>query len=137
MCSIFFWRNKVPHWLCNLNKPGILIYMKKIMSHIISAEKKWSTSLFLQHKSSTSLFLQEKMKRPIISSEKISIFSEEIRRRFIFFWRNINNTRPAEETKQCASLFPQKKIKHIVIFSDKMKPIIISSEKNAYFFLKK
>ena len=39
MCSIFFWRNKVPHWLCNLSKPGILVSMKKIMTHIVSAEK--------------------------------------------------------------------------------------------------
>jgi hypothetical protein len=73
-------------------------------------ETKWHASLFLQKKITASLFLQKKMERLILSSKKkITCFSEEIRRHFIFFRRNSYYTRHAEENKAvCLIISPEK-----------------------------
>ena len=74
---------------------------------------------FFRHKCVASLFLQK----------KINIFSEEIMRRLIFFWRN----------NEALDFFIAE-IRLAGLWGNKTKCLIISSEKNEvphYFFKKK
>jgi hypothetical protein len=86
----FFWSNNEASvsWFLQIKTTCLIISSDKNEAPHYFFRKKWSTSLFLQKKWSSSWSHQTKMKLLIISKKKHWFFSEEIKRSFIFFWRN-------------------------------------------------
>ena len=144
-------KNEVPHFFFR-KQWSTSLFLQKINTHlIISSEKNqapqyfFSASLLISSEKYevSQYFFRKTWGASAFLQKKISIFSEEIMRGFIFFWRN-NEALGLVTSIILLMLFlqwknqvPNKKMKHLIIPWEKNKVHHYFFRKNGHLFLKK